>query len=139
MHKLKTQLRRLRFFAKRDFLTLQNIVDVGAIIVCCFFAWGLISSISRNWELEEKLNEHKLTAIKTQIEVEKLKLEQQYYQTDEYQELIARQKLGKMMPGETMVVLPQNSARAREKYANLGNIEVEEKSNFEQWLDLLFK
>ena len=139
MHKLKTQLRRLRFFAKRDFLTLQNIVDVGAIIVCCFFAWGLISSISRNWELEEKLNEHKLTAVKTQIEVEKLKLEQQYYQTDEYQELIARQKLGKMMPGETMVVLPQNSARAREKYANLGNTEAEEKSNFEQWLDLLFK
>ena len=139
MHKLKTQLRRLRFFAKRDFLTLQNIVDVGAIIVCCFFAWGLISSISRNWELEEKLNEHKLTAIKTQIEVEKLKLEQQYYQTDEYQELVARQKLGKMMPGETMVVLPQNSERARNKYANLGDTEAEEKSNFEQWLDLLFK
>ena len=139
MHKLKTQLRRLRFFAKRDFLTLQNIVDVGAIIVCCFFAWGLISSISRNWELEEKLNEHKLTAIKTQVEVEKLKLEQQYYQTDEYQELVARQKLGKMMPGETMVVLPQNSERARNKYANLGDTEIEEKSNFEQWLDLLFK
>ena len=139
MHKLKTQLRRLRFFAKRDFLTLQNIVDVGAIIVCCFFAWGLISSISRNWELEEKLNEHKLTAIKTQIEVDKLKLEQQYYRTDEYQELVARQKLGKMMPGETMVVLPQNSERARNKYANLGDTEIEEKSNFEQWLDLLFK
>ena len=139
MHKLKTQLRRLRFFAKRDFLTLQNIVDVGAIIVCCFFAWGLISSISRNWELEEKLNEHKLTAIKTQIEVDKLKLEQQYYQTNEYQELVARQKLGKMMPGETMVVLPQNSERARNKYANLDDTEIEEKSNFEQWLDLLFK
>ncbi len=143
MHKLfeqvLTRLRRFRFLAKRDILTLRNIVDVGAVIVCIFFAWGLITSISRNWQLEQKLREHQLSAKKTQIEVDTLKLEQEYYKTAEYQELIARQKLGKMLPGETMVILPQNSEQALSKYAPNTDSDLTEQSHFMQWVNLLFK
>ena len=74
----------------------------------------------------------------TKIEVEKLKLEQQYYQTDEYQELMARKKLGKMAAGETMVILEPNSKAASEKYLNDNDSQKQERSNFAQWLDLIF-
>jgi hypothetical protein len=70
--------------------------------------------------------------------VEKLKLEQKYYLTVEYQELMARAKQGKMLEGETMVILPENSKIAKEKYAQAEVTSVEEGSNFESWLNFLF-
>ncbi|MBR1939149.1 septum formation initiator family protein [Candidatus Saccharibacteria bacterium] len=138
MQKFANLLRKIRRTAKYDIFTLHNVVDVGAVIVCVFFAWGLISSISRNWELEQKLRERQLSTLKAEIEVDRLRLEQEYYKTDEYKELVARQKLGKMLPGETMVVLPKNTDAALSKYA-VASDTTSDQSNFSQWLKLLFK
>ena len=65
-------------------------------------------------------------------------LEQQYYQTEEYQELMARIKLGKKMQDETMVILPENSEDARTRYVKIEPQQFEFRSNFSQWLDFLF-
>ena len=73
-----------------------------------------------------------------ELEVEKNQLEQQYYQTEEYQELMARIKLGKKAKGETMVILPENSEDARTRYVKIEPQQSEFRSNFSQWLDFLF-
>jgi len=138
LEKIKTQFRRLGYFAQKDVFTLDNIVFAVALILCLVWAWGAINSMSRNWVLEEKLKTRQLEAAKLELEVETLKLEQEYYQTDEYKELMARQKSGKMLPGETMVILPKNSDSAINKY-NDDSAEVPTyRSNFSQWLDFLF-
>ena len=72
------------------------------------------------------------------IEVDKYQLEQQYFETDEYKELMARMKLGKKAEGETMVILPENSEAARTKYLKKESEKSEYRSNFSQWLDFLF-
>lgn len=138
MQKLKTQLRRMIYFFKRDFLTAQNIVLAVAILLAFYFLAGAISATSKTWSLQTKLNALLAQEDLTKIEVEKLKLEQQYYQTDEYQELMARKKLGKMAAGETMVILEPNSKAASEKYLNDNDSQKQERSNFAQWLDLIF-
>lgn len=139
MHKLETNLRRFFYHLQHDFLTANNIVNAVAIITCLWFTIGAVSSMSRNWELKQKLQEKYVQLAKVKLEVEKLQLEQEYYKTDEYKELLARSKGGKMAEGETMVVLPKNSNEAKNAHKDTGLYAQEEKSNFEQWMDLLFK
>ena len=102
------------YFFKRDFLAAQNIVLAVAILLAFYFLAGAINATSKTWSLQTKLNALLAQEDLTKIEVEKLKLEKQYYQTDEYQELMARKKLGKMAAGETMVILEPNSKAASE-------------------------
>ena len=136
--KIKTFFRRMRYFTKRDILTLNNVVLVIALILCFSWTWGAISSMTRNWALEEKLKSRQLETAKLELEVETLKLEKQYYETEEYQELMARAKLGKKLKGETVVILPENSEAAKTKYIQKDTEKSEYRSNFSQWLDFLF-
>jgi cell division protein FtsL len=138
MNKIKMKIRQLVYRAKKDYFTLGNILLVVALVVCAGWAWASITTMSRNWELEQQLGERRLARAKLELEVQNLKLEQQYYLTAEYQELMARAKGGKVLEGETMVILPENSSSAVNKYADLDGVEPEEKSNFEQWVQFLF-
>ena len=138
LEKVKTSLRRIRYYTKKDIFTLNNIVLFVALVLCVAWTWGAINSMSRNWELEEKLKSRQLEATKLELEVETLRLEQEYYQTDEYKELMARIKAGKMQPGETMVILPQNSESAINKYSDSTQEIPAYRSNFSKWLDFLF-
>jgi cell division protein FtsB len=138
LEKVKTWFRRLRYYTKKDILTFNNIVFAIALVLCLVWTYGAINSMSRNWILEEKLKNRQLEATKLKLEVETLKLEQEYYQTDEYKELMARTKSNKMMPGETMVILPKNTEAALNKYSNTKTEMSTPRSNFSQWLDFLF-
>ncbi len=138
MEKLKTQLRRLSYFTKKDFLTIHNVATVGAIILGLVFTYNAVTATTRNWQLEQKLKERTLESAKLEIEVETLTLEKQYYNTEEYQEIMARKKQNKMLPGETMVILPNNSEKAKNKYSENDNKAEKKRSNFEEWLDFLF-
>ena len=137
---LKVQIffNRIRYYAKRDVFTMRNIVTALAIVVCAIWAVGAINSTSRNWGLEEKLKSKQLEAAKIELEVDKNRLEQQYFQTDEYRELMARTKLGKKAKDETMVILPENSEDARTRHVKAKTQQSEYRSNFSQWLDVVF-
>lgn len=135
---MRTRVRQAIYRIKKDYLTLNNVILAIALILCASWAWSSITTMSRNWELEQKLEAKHLEQQKLSLEVEKLKLEQKYYLTVEYQELMARAKQGKMLEGETMVILPENSKIAKEKYAQAEVTSVEEGSNFESWLNFLF-
>ncbi len=78
-----------------------------------------------------------------ELEVETLELENEYYQSYEYQDLAARKYQNKMSPGETMIYLPDNSETARTKHKQsqdpeATNIATTTMSNLEQWLAFLF-
>ena len=138
MQKLKTRLRQFIYRIKKDYLTLNNVVLVVALVMCASWVWASINTMSRNWELEKKLEARQLHLAKLKLEIANAELLREYYRTEEYQELIAREKHGKMLPGETMVVLPKNSKSAKEKYATAGTTTVKEPTNFETWMGFLF-
>lgn len=77
-----------------------------------------------------------------ELEVETLELENEYYLSEEYQELAARKYQGKMLSGETMIYLPPNSEAAKSKHAGSSDAELGvdtvEMSNFQQWMAFLF-
>ncbi len=139
MSGVKTKLRQIKYKMKHDFLTVENVVLAIAIVLCLMWTFQSIKAMSRNWELSEKLTAERKELELLEIEVEAAELENEYYRSEEYQELMARRQLDKKLEGENMVVMPENSEKAKNKYKSL-SMEVVEKnySNFEKWRMFLF-
>ena len=136
--KLKTRIRKLRYYSKKDIFTLTNIATVVALVFAAGCVYSTIAATTRNWQLEQKLSNLRLKQTRLEIEVETLELEQKFYDTDEYKELMARAKQNKMAAGETMVIMPKNTEQAINKYAEIDAANQTKRSNFEEWLDFLF-
>ena len=139
MDKLKNKLRRFNYWTKHELLTVSNIVLVLAILLCLIWTYQSIVAMSRNWELSERLTAEKKELELLSVEVEAAELENEYYKSDEYQELMARRYLDKKSEGENMVVMPENSEEAKNKYQEVVS-ETQEKrySNFQKWMMYLF-
>ncbi len=137
---LKDNFRKLKFRLKHDFFTVENVVLMLAIILCLAWTYQSVEAMSRNWNLSEKLITGKKDLELLKIEVEANELENEYYKTEEYQEILARKYLDKMNSGENMVVMPENSVEAKEKHKEQINSEVKRKeyTNFEKWMMYLF-
>lgn len=136
---VKDNLRRTKFRLKRDFFTLENIALLLAIVLCLVWTYQSIVAMSRNWKLSETLITEKKELELLNVEVEAAELENEYYKTNEYQELMARKILDKKLSGENMVILPDNSEEAKNKH-RVVKVEKQEKSysNFEKWMMYLF-
>ena len=136
---MKDSVRRTKFKLKRDFFTLENVVLSLAIILCLVWTYQSVAAMSRNWKLSETLITKKKELELLNIEVEATELENEYYKTEEYQELMARKLLDKKLSGENMVVMPDNTEIAKEKHKTEKVEKIEkEYSNFEKWVMYLF-
>ena len=126
---------------KHDFLTVENVVLIIAVVLCLTWTYQTIAAMSRNWELSERLTEERKKLELVSIEVEATELQNEYYKSNEYQELMARRNLDKKLNGENMVVMPENSEEAKNKHKNeIKTVTTEEPeySNFEKWMMYLF-
>ena len=96
--------------------------------------------MQRNYTLQKELDDKKRQLIVSQLAVDNSKLEQRYYNTDEYKELAVRERLGLGLSGESVLVLPANSDAAKnaDKSLQTTTTAAVEKSNFEQWTSFLF-
>ena len=99
---VKNSLRRMRFKLKHDFLTVENVVLGLAVILCLTWTYQSIAAMSRNWELSEKLTAERKELELVSLEVEAAELANEYYKSEEYQELMARRNLDKKTSGENM-------------------------------------
>ncbi len=136
---VKDVLRRTKFKLKHDFFTVENIVLLVAIALCLVWTYQSVAAMSRNWELSETLTTEKKELELLSAEVETAELENDYYKTEEYQELLARKYLDKKMTGENMVVMPENSEEAKNKHKVVRAEKTEKNySNFERWMMYLF-
>ena len=139
MNKLKLKWRRIKFKLKHDFFSVENVVLVLAVGLCLMWTYQSVAAMSRNWELTERLTAAKKELELLSVEVEAAELENEYYKTSEYQELLVRKYLDKKLPGENMVVMPENSEAAQNKHATVVAKQKEKHySNFEKWMMYLF-
>ncbi|MBR2753903.1 hypothetical protein IKD82_01955 [Candidatus Saccharibacteria bacterium] len=136
---IRTRARQLKYKIQHDYLTVENVFLLAAIILCLALTYQSITAMSRNWELSERLRAERKQLELLTIEVEASELENEYYRSEEYQELLAKRNLDKKLPGENMVVMPENSEAARNKYKTVPTEEKEKQySNFEKWMMYLF-
>ena len=136
---MKDKIRKAKYNLKHDF-PLDRFLFAVALLFFAACVWGTISSVTRNWELEQRLASRRKELELIKLEVESAKLENEYLASEEYQELSARAKQNKSLEGETLVYLPKNSERAKTKHKDVVVIDTEEdtRTNFEKWMSFLF-
>jgi len=137
----KIKIRRIWYLLRHDYFTLNNAVIMIAFMIASGWVWGSLGVMQRNYGLQKELDDKSRQLIVTQLDTENAKLEQRYYQTDEYKELAVRSKLGLASPGENVLILPENSQAAKDadKSTTISNqVQVTTISNFGQWMNFLF-
>jgi cell division protein FtsB len=94
----------------------RQLVDVRNIglyifgVIVLAIAWSGAKTVQNNYQLQKQIS-----ALRQQNEVIHLQnnntyLQNQFYQTKEYQELSARQNLGLAAPGEKVLLVPKDVA-----------------------------
>ena len=136
---MNSRFRQWKYHLKHDYFSPENVVLFVAILFCLVWTYQSIVSMSRNWELAERLNADKKALELTKLEVEATELENEYYKSAEYQELMARKFANKQLAGENMVYLPENSEVAKNRHRVVVEKPVEKQySNIEKWFMYLF-
>lgn len=139
MNRITTFFRKINYRLKHGFFTVENVVLLLSIALCLMWTFQSIESMTRNWELSERLGDERRTLEILKIETQMAELENEYYRSDEYQELLARKSANKQLPGEHMVVMPENTEVAKNKHKKNDSGEKEKTySNFEKWSMYLF-
>ena len=124
---------------KHDVFVVENVVLIVAVFLCLMWTYQSIAAMSRNWELSERLTTEKKELELLSVEVETAELENEYYKTNEYQEIMARKYLDKKNSDENMVVMPENSETAKNKHNIAEKVEeAKQYSNVEKWMMYLF-
>lgn len=112
---------------------MDNIILAVLLAVVISWIWGSISSMERNYSLQKELEIKKRQLQIAKIEQRTLELEQNYLKSDEYQELAARQNLGLVAEGESVIILNDYPAETvAEKKPT------KKDSNFSEWMNFIF-
>src|SRR5688500_13785689 len=92
----------------RPYLTIQNGTIVLAFVIAMGWIWGTVETLQKNFIYQQRVD-----ALTQAVELEKLRnqnlaFQQEYYRSEEFLELSARQRLGKADPGEKLIILPDS-------------------------------
>ena len=96
--------------------TTKQLLDIRNIglyifgIVVLAIAWSGAKTVQSNYELQRKINTLQQQNAVLSLENQNTSLQNQYYQTQQYLELSARQNLGLAAPGESVMLVPQSTA-----------------------------
>jgi cell division protein FtsB len=133
-------IQKIIYHVRHRYLTLNNVVILVAFMIAAGWVWASLGAMQRNYSLQKEIDYKKQTLELTQLQRDNLALQQNYYQTPEYQELAVRDALGLVMPGEKALVLPPNSAAAIAEDATKTSTPTVgvTTSNLEQWVNFLF-
>jgi len=139
----KINIRKFVYSLRHRYLTFNNLVILTAFLIAAGWLWGSLQVMQRNYGLQREVDQKKRELQLAQLQTESLQLQKRYYETDEYKELAARESLGLVMPGESVLILPENSDAAKnaDKTASPAAptpSTSNQTSNLEQWLNFLF-
>jgi hypothetical protein len=137
----KINIRRIYYHIRHRYFTMNNIVIAVAFVIGLSWAWGSIGMMQRNYDLQKEVDTKARNLKLAELQTQNLKYEQRYYQSSEYQELEVRKRLGLANPGEHMLILPPNTAQAKQADVVAANKTVrtsEPTSDFQQWMNFLF-
>lgn len=134
-------IRKIYYHVRHRYISMNNIVIAVALVVGAGWAWASVGAMQRNFalqkEVDSKVRQQKLLELETQS----LTFEQKYYKGAEYQELALRERMGLARAGERMLLLPPNSAAAKQADTKLMNKSASPEpaeGNMQQWINFIF-
>ncbi len=140
MQKIKTYLQAIPWRSLGDLRTIGQIVFV---VIVLMISWSGVKTIQSNYELQKQVATFQQQNQLQQLENDNLELQNNYFNTNQYVELSARQELGLGDAGETELLVPTNVAMAALAVIPSQNTPIEKPAahqstyerNFEDWMD----
>jgi len=121
----------------RRILESAQLSTIVAAIIALSLIWSTVKAVQKNYELQAQVDSLEEEISLLELENENLKLGIDYYKTDTYLELEARQKFNKAARGESVLLLPKDGDGPEAETENQQESE-SERTNLEQWTYFLF-
>ncbi len=131
---MKARLKQLRS-AARTYVNIENATLVLALLIALSLVWNTMQALQRNFLLQQRVDRLNQEIQLLSLENETLQYQQNYLKSAEYLELSVRDKLGKGLPGEKLIILPQPPASSQPAAKPAKPVY---RGNFEQWLYFFF-
>ena len=80
------------------------------VVIVLLVSWSGVKAIDTNYSLEKQISTIQQQDVIQRLEDNNLQLQNQYYNSNQYLELSARQNFGLAASGETELIVPQNVA-----------------------------
>jgi len=138
---IKTDYKRPVIVLLNRFNDIRFVGQAIFVLIVLLISWSGVKSIQTNYNLQKQISSIKEQNSLQTLQNENLKLQNQYYQTNQYLDLSARQNFGLADPNEKELIVPQqvalahtvklpsdNSASASYKSSN-------SQSNLESWVN----
>ena len=114
----------------------ENGVLLVALLIALSLLWNTVGALGRNFELQQQVD-----TLATEIEIlhlenDTLRFQRLYYESSEYIELSARERLGKAAPGEKLIILPKVEEPPETDEVPVSRLASQ--SNFDQWMYFFF-
>ncbi len=114
-------------------------------VLVLLVSWSTVTVIQTNYDLQKQVSKIEQQNKVSELQNNNLKLRNQYYNTDQYQELTARRQFGKAAPGEKVLLVPKNVALAHtvdlpknDAQFNTAPAKPFYQQNFNTWMDFFF-
>ncbi len=82
-------------------------------VVVLLVTWSILNALEVNYELEKQKTDLEQKNQIQKLQNENIKLQNVYFQSDEYLELSARRQMNKAAPGEKLYLVPKSVAMAQ--------------------------
>jgi cell division protein FtsB len=116
------------------------------LIIVLLISWSGIKVIDTNYRLQKQIAQLDQETQVQNLSNTNIKLQNDYFQTDQYLEIAARQNFGLAKAGETVLNVPQNVALAHTvDVPNIDQVEAKKtqakqpvyQRNFQAWMNFL--
>lgn len=123
----------------KQIFEINNLVFLVAFFIAVGLIYSTVKVVYKNYTLQQKVDVLNGEIAVLELEKENARLNNEYYKTDAYLELQAREKLNKVVSGEQVLILPKQDQEVLDGQAapDLAG-ESETQNNVDQWLYFLF-
>jgi cell division protein FtsB len=142
---MKDRIKTYSALAQRQAGRLKDVRFVGQIIfviIVLLISWSGVKAIQTNYGLQKQIATLTQQNAIQKLENENLALQNQYYNSNQYLELSARENFGLGSPGEKEVLVPQSVALAytvplptSSTQATATSQQPKSQHNFESWVN----
>lgn len=124
----------------RNIFELNQIVQVVGIVIAMSLAWNTVKVAQKNYGLQQQVDKLANEIAILELQNQQLKYNIEYFETDEYLELAAREKFNKKAPGEHVVALSRDDPvdTLEESVVNGSKVKPVYQENLDQWFYFLF-
>jgi cell division protein FtsB len=147
--KIQLQVRHYRELAAQYTDQLSDIRVVGLLVflgITLLVTWSGVKAIDTNYGLQKQVATLQQENAIQKLSNGNLSLQNEYYNTNQYLEVAARQSFGLGAPGETELLVPTSVAMAdtvtltnpeQQQTAKAADKQPKYQQNFEAWMDFL--